>query len=1125
MLFVFITISSASASDVNITDSYSTSLVDDTTDVSVKMENIADSSESSVLIDSNNDSSKVSLSSEEVLKSENSSTLSTNAENESLRNSDLNTTISTQLTSPTTSIYYKGAFTITLSGVNGTVLSGKTVNFVINGVKYSSITNTNGIASVSLSLNPAKYSAVAYFDGDDTYEAVNLSSTLTILSTIYSKDITKYYKGSTVYSATFYNSDGSLLKNTDVKITVNGKTYTKKTNSKGFASLSINLKPGTYKVVATDPKTGFKLTTTFKILSTITASSISKVYADAKKFTAKFLKSTGKALTNQKVKFKINGKTYVKKTNSKGYASLSLKSLKKGTYKIISYNKDGLTKTNTIKVYRTASTKLTSNDYTFLKSDSKTIKVRLLNSLGYAPSKGKIVKITINGKTYSKKTNADGYASLKLPTLKNGIYTVKYKFSGNNYYKSSSTSGKVSVIPSKTPTLTVKSTTIFNKGSSNPFILSATSGSVPLIKKTITFELNNKKYTKTTNNNGQVSLSINVDVGNYTLSYSIAKDSKINSKSGSVKIVVKQKETGNNVYWLFGGDMKNVNLNSLAQNGTTDILLNFKAYELYGKDGLESWISNANKVGINVHMWTQVFYTNATGWVNPVVNNVENTAFFTTKLAEIKKYAALKGISGIHLDYIRYPGTAMNTDGGTQAITSFIKQAVAAVNSVNPTLIVSAALMPETSSIEKYYGQDYASISQYVDVVVPMIYKYNYGQTTSWITKTTKWFVDNSKGAKVWAGLQTYKSDGSVSKLSASELSADINAALKGGADGISLFRYGIATPINLNSLSSYLSSDNTISIENIVTSAGNLKSYIENNNKLPNTVTTGGYTFTLPEFLYLMSKAIAQIGESDYSDISIISGIQAPSSPSGDSISSKNLEKDEYLNLSKNIVNFILTNLKAPNYATSTVGKIIYSEIVDSASRILAYYATNNRLPNYVTINYASSSSSYSVTGSGLTETNKITDLSAYLASSKNCEVGNSKIKSIVNSLTNGLTTDNAKATAIFNYVRDTLSYSFYYNTKYGAVGTLTAKKGNCVDHTHLLVAMFRTAGLAARYVHGTCKFSSGSTYGHVWCQVLINGMWVVCDATSSKNTLGKITNWNTNSFTLKGIYSSLSF
>ena len=138
-------------------------------------------------------------------------------------------------------------------------------------------------------------------------------------------------------------------------------------------------------------------------------------------------------------------------------------------------------------------------------------------------------------------------------------------------------------------------------------------------------------------------------------------------------------------------------------------------------------------------------------------------------------------------------------------------------------------------------------------------------------------------------------------------------------------------------------------------------------------------------------------------------------------------------------------------------------------------------------------------------------------MKASINCQVDNSKIKSVVNSLIKGLKTDAQKATAIFNYVRDTLSYSFYYDTKYGAVGTLNAKKGNCIDHSHLLVAMFRTAGLPARYVHGTCTFSSGSTYGHVWAQVLVDGKWTVADATSSRNSLGKVANWNTNSFSLK--------
>ena len=195
-----------------------------------------------------------------------------------------------------------------------------------------------------------------------------------------------------------------------------------------------------------------------------------------------------------------------------------------------------------------------------------------------------------------------------------------------------------------------------------------------------------------------------------------------------------------------------------------------------------------------------------------------------------------------------------------------------------------------------------------------------------------------------------------------------------------------------------------------------------------------------------------------------------------------------------------------------------------------MTFYGSNNRLPDYVTISYSSSSaisggSSNSASGSGLNQKCTETDLAKYLKATTNCQVGNSQIKSLVNTLTKGLTSDWDKAKAIFNYVRDHLSYSFYYNTKYGAVGTLNAGQGNCVDHSHLLVAMFRTAGLEARYVHGTCTFSSGSTYGHVWTQVLVNGNWYVADATSSKNSLGSVSNWKTSSFSLNGIYASLSF
>ena len=1318
-LIVIFSVSAVCASEVNVTDSYANSLVDDTSDASVPLEKTADSSEISVSSDSNvdNDSSKVSLSSEEGLESENSNTLST--------------------------------------------------------VTYSN-DGANGVTSLSVS-------------SSDVYGATsNVSSTVKLADTIKSSDLTKYYKGSTKYTATFTDMHGNVLANTNVKIVINGVTNTVKTNANGVASIAINLKPGTYKVVATNPVTNHSVTNKFKVLSTIKASDVSKVYTDGKKFTATFLKSNGKALANKYIKFKINGKTYKVKTNSKGVASLTMYDLKKGTYKIISYNTDGLTKTNTVKVVRYTTSKLTTTAYTFIKSSSKTIKVTLLNGLGYAPGAGKIIKFTVNGKTYSAKTNSKGVASLKLPNLANGVYTVKYKFAGNSFYKASSASNKVTIVPSKTPTFTVKSGTTFGYGAGNSFKVALTSGSVPLASKTVTLTVNGNTYTKTTDSKGIVSLPISLAVGKYTINYAFKGSSPLNAKSGSSQITVKtrtatsitwgsgtsfyqgaqtykillldsnkkalsgktfsltvnsktytattasngyatfnvnlgtgdytvsfkyaasgdnnnapssgsakisvvQKSIANGYgYWVFGGDMKNVDLSALASKGTTDLFLNYYAITKHGKSAVESWIANANTLGMRVHIWMQTFYDG--DWINPVKNGSPNTALFNQIINEAKSYAAINGVAGIHFDYLRYPGTAYKTTGGTAAISQFAKQAASALHALNPSLIVSCAIMPETTNNIYYYGQDFSALSSYMDVIIPMIYKGNYGKTTSWITSTTKWFVENSKGAKVWAGLQSYNSDSNTAKLSSSVITGDVKAAINAGATGSILFRWGLSEFVNFKSLGStsaalttgsvsianiltaastlkstieskksipstvsvggvsystaeflymmakatvlinsgktstqvlpvsasapsnsngdatgklytsdyvdvasrlvsfipsngqapnyatstlgnikyeelvdsfarilaYYKSNSqlpnyveikqfsssssssssstststssattkTISIKNVLTGATNLKTYYSTNGKLPNTVTAGGITFTLPEFLYVMSQAIYQIGNSNSKDITYISGVSAPESPFGDTISSQQLTKDNYLTVANNVAKFISTNKLAPNYASSAVGKIIYSELVDAFSRVLAYYNTNGELPNYVVISYGSSSSSSTTTatGSGLNQANTASDVSAYLKSSTNCQVGNSAIKSTVNSVTSGLTTTYQKAVAIYNYVRDKVSYSFYYNTKYGAVGTLSAKTGNCVDQAHLLVAMARTAGIAARYVHGTCRFSDG-TYGHVWVQILVDGKWYVADPTSTRNSFGNVANWNTNTYSLNGIYSSISF
>ena len=243
-------------------------------------------------------------------------------------------------------------------------------------------------------------------------------------------------------------------------------------------------------------------------------------------------------------------------------------------------------------------------------------------------------------------------------------------------------------------------------------------------------------------------------------------------------------------YWLHGKTMKAVDVPALVSLGTTDIILHEYAFTAHGQKGVEEWIVRADAAGLKVHIWMQVFYNGK--WINPVKDGVPDKKLFDEKIARAQSYARMRGVAGIHFDYVRYPGTAYKTPGGAEAVSEFVRLAATQLHQTSPRFVVSAALMPETTANLHYYGQDTAALTQYLDVIVPMIYKGNYKKTTSWIEETTRWFVKNSKGAKVWAGLQGYKSDEDTSKLPLPEITADVEAALKAGADGTVIFRWGI---------------------------------------------------------------------------------------------------------------------------------------------------------------------------------------------------------------------------------------------------------------------------------------------------------------------------------------------
>ena len=334
----------------------------------------------------------------------------------------------------------------------------------------------------------------------------------------------------------------------------------------------------------------------------------------------------------------------------------------------------------------------------------------------------------------------------------------------------------------------------------------------------------------------------------------------------------------------------------------------------------------------------------------------------------------------------------------------------------------------------------------------------------------------------------------------------------------------------------------NVFTISEIEAAATNVKKYVNNNKVLPNTVTVANKKLSISQFSYLMTKAVYNINAGNTNGIALPAGISSCDSD-GDSMNAT-VYKSQYLDLSKRVVSFAESNKVPPVYAKvysssgSSLGNAEFDLYTYSFAKILDFYKSKKYLPNYCTfessvfkdsvipVNISSkipyNSSQFKV---GLNEKNTETDLDKYLVGTGQSAI-TSSINNLAAQLTKGLNSTEQKAQAIYNYVRDEIDYSYYANSKYGASGTLSAGSGNCVDQASLVVALCRASGIHARYSHAKgCTFSSGLVTGHVWAQILVNGVWYSADATSVRNSLGNIHNWNTNSFSNLNQYAAVPF
>ncbi|MBR3156243.1 MAG: hypothetical protein IKF13_05450 [Methanobrevibacter sp.] len=251
---------------------------------------------------------------------------------------------------------------------------------------------------------------------------------------IIAPDVKMHYKDGSKFTVTVKDELNKAVKKAKVKITIDGKTYKKRTNSKGKASISLNLNSGKYTVKTTfDETTKYhkqSATSTVTVKSTIKAHDFSKYYKNKSQYKATFYKKNGKLLKKTRITFKWNGKTKKVKTSTKGVAKLAIDWIP-GTYSISMVNpktSETVTKTITIKPL------IETSDLTMKEKDGSKFTVKVLNSYGRG-SANKIVTLNVNGQTFTLRSNSNGIASqvIDLPAGKYSITTDYNGFVNTNY--------------------------------------------------------------------------------------------------------------------------------------------------------------------------------------------------------------------------------------------------------------------------------------------------------------------------------------------------------------------------------------------------------------------------------------------------------------------------------------------------------------------------------------------------------------------------------------------------------------------------------------------------------------------------------------------------------------------
>ena len=388
------------------------------------------------------------------------------------------------------------------------------VIIIVDGVDYTvAIENGKAVKTIA-DLKANDYTVTVKYSGDNNYNA-NQNTTEFTVSKIsdYNMNITvpEFKEGvnSTINVVLPKDATGT------VTVEIGGKNYTANVTD-GVANVIIpGLGVGDYNITTTysgDAKYDLmtkkgNITVIPNVNVNLDVSDVEMFYHDGSRLVAKLTDFQGKPIVNATIYFSINGVTYAKTTDANGTASIGL-NLESGAYPVIvAYNGSASYTKISKNITVTINPSIIADDLVKMYKNDTKFSAKFLGSDGKVLA-NTTVKFNINGVLYTRTTNNDGVGSLAI-NLRPGEYVL----TAYNPVTGEQQGFNITV---KSLIVTQDLTKYYMNASSFQATIYDKNGSLA-VGKNVTFNINGVFYTRTTDENGVVSLAINLRPGEYII--------------------------------------------------------------------------------------------------------------------------------------------------------------------------------------------------------------------------------------------------------------------------------------------------------------------------------------------------------------------------------------------------------------------------------------------------------------------------------------------------------------------------------------------------------------------------------------------------------------------------------